>query len=51
MDNIKSFEKLIHQKKIFDKELKKIIIGQEEVLNFIFISLLCKGHLKRPWSW
>ena len=45
MDNIKSFEKLIHQKKIFDKELKKIIIGQEEVLNFIFISLLCKGHI------
>ena len=45
MDNIKSFEKLIHQKKIFDKELKKIIIGQDEVLNFIFISLLCKGHI------
>ncbi len=45
MDNIKSFEKLIHQKKIFDKELKKIIIGQEEVLDFIFISLLCKGHI------
>ena len=45
MDNIKSFKKLINQKKIFDNELEKIIIGQKEVLDFIFIALLCKGHI------
>ena len=45
MDNIKLFEKLINQKKIFDAELEKVIIGQKDVLQFIFIALLCRGHI------
>ena len=45
MDNIKLFEKLINQKKIFDTELEKVIIGQKDVLQFIFIALLCRGHI------
>ena len=45
MDNIKLFEKLINQKKIFDTELEKVIIGQKNVLQFIFIALLCRGHI------
>ena len=45
MDNIELFKKLIDQKKTFDSELEKIIIGQKKVCDFIFISLLCKGHI------
>ena len=45
MDNVKILEKINNQKDNFLKEISKIIIGQENVINDIFIALLCKGHV------
>jgi MoxR-like ATPase len=45
MDNVKLLEKLANQKEIFYNELSKIIVGQNDVLEHIFIALLCKGHI------
>tara|TARA_B100000029_G_C17404133_1_gene898164 strand:- start:7 stop:984 length:978 start_codon:yes stop_codon:yes gene_type:complete len=45
MDNIKDIEKLSQLKKDFDSEISKVIIGQKEIINQIFISLLCNGHI------
>ena len=40
MDNIKDVENLSKLKNKFDDEISKIIIGQQEVINQIFIALL-----------
>ncbi|SVE33831.1 uncharacterized protein METZ01_LOCUS486685, partial [marine metagenome] len=45
MDNVKLLEKLNLQKENFYKEIGKVIIGQNNVIEHIFIALLCKGHI------
>ena len=38
-------ENLTKDKENFYNELSKIIIGQKDVIEYIFIALLCKGHI------
>ena len=45
MDNIKDVEELKQLKKDFDKEISKVIIGQNNIIDQIFIALLCNGHI------
>lgn len=45
MDNIKLLKKLNEQKSLFYDEIGKVIIGQEDVIEHIFIAMLCKGHI------
>jgi MoxR-like ATPase len=45
MDNIKDVENLNQLKEDFHKELSKVIVGQNEIINQIFIALLCNGHI------
>jgi len=45
MDNVKLLEKLGEQREKFYNEVNKVIIGQRDVLEYIFIALLCKGHV------
>jgi MoxR-like ATPase len=45
MDNIKDVENLVELKDKFDKEISKIIIGQDKIINQIFIALLSNGHI------
>ena len=45
MDNIKSLTNLTKDKKNFYAELGKVIIGQADIIEHIFIAVLCKGHV------
>ncbi len=45
MDNIQLVEKLQSDKKKLFQEISKIIIGQKTIVENLFISLLCKGHI------
>ena len=45
MDNVKVLEKINNQKNQFYSEISKIIVGQNEVIEHIFIALLCRGHI------
>jgi len=45
MDNVKLLEKLNNQKSKFYDEIGKVIVGQNHVIEHIFIALLCKGHI------
>ena len=45
MDNISIHNSLIDKKEKLFTEIKNIIIGQDKILEQIFISLLCKGHV------
>ena len=45
MDNVKVLEKINNQKDKFYSEVGKVIVGQEEVIEHIFIALLCRGHI------
>lgn len=45
MDNIKLLENLQNKKKELFQEIKKVIIGQDKIVEEIFISLLCNGHV------
>ena len=45
MDNVKLLESLNTHKDSFYKEIGKVIIGQNDVIEHIFIALLCKGHI------
>jgi len=45
MDNVKLLENLNDQKTKFYDEIGKIIVGQNDVIEHIFIALLCKGHI------
>ena len=45
MDNVKVLEKINNQKNQFYSEISKIIVGQGEVIEHIFIALLCRGHI------
>ena len=50
MDNVKTLNKLNKQKEQFYNEIGKVIIGQNDVLEHIFIALLCKGLQKQRKS-
>ncbi len=45
MDNIKSLTNLTKDKENFYDELGKVIIGQVDIIEHIFIAILCKGHV------
>ena len=45
MDNIKSLTNLTKDKENFYAELGKVIIGQADIIEHIFIAVLCKGHV------
>ena len=45
MDQVKLLDNLINDKNKFYKELEKVIIGQKEVIDYIFIAFLCRGHV------
>ena len=45
MDNVKLLEKLNNQKTKFYDEIGKVIVGQNDVIEHIFIALLCRGHI------
>ena len=45
MDNIKILDSISKDKKVFYDELGKVIIGQTEIVEHIFIAILCKGHI------
>ena len=45
MDNVKLLEKLNNQKTKFYDEISKVIVGQNDVIEHIFIALLCRGHI------
>ena len=45
MNNVKLLEDLNNKKESFYKEISKVIVGQSNVVEHIFIALLCKGHI------
>ena len=45
MDNIKDVEKLSALRQDFNAELSKVIVGQNKIIDQIFIALLCNGHI------
>ena len=45
MDNIQLVEKLQTDKDKLFQEIAKVIIGQKEIIEHLFISLLCRGHV------
>ena len=45
MDNIQLVEKLQTSKDKLFQEIAKVIIGQKEIVEHLFISLLCRGHI------
>ncbi len=44
MDDLEKAQDLLRAKEKVTQELRKIIIGQEEVIENLFIALLCNGH-------
>ena len=45
MDNVKLVEKLQSDKEKLYKEISKVIIGQKNIVEHLFVSLLCQGHI------
>jgi MoxR-like ATPase len=45
MDNIQLVEKLNKSKTLLSDEIGKVIVGQKNIIDFLFISLLCRGHI------
>ena len=45
MDNIQLVEKLQTDKKKLFQEISKVIVGQKEIVEHLFVSLLCQGHI------
>ena len=45
MNNIELVEKLQNKKKLLFSEIGKVIIGQYDIIDHLFISLLCRGHV------
>jgi len=45
MDNIQLVEKLQTDKDKLFQEISKVIIGQKEIVEHLFMSLLCRGHV------
>jgi len=45
MDNIQLVDKLNKSKALLSEEIGKIIIGQKGIIDYLFVSLLCRGHI------
>jgi len=45
MENIKIIEKLNTRKDMLYKMISKVVIGQRDVIDHLFIALLCRGHV------
>jgi MoxR-like ATPase len=45
MNNIELVEKLQSKKQLLFSEIGKVIIGQQDIIDHLFISLLCRGHV------
>tara|TARA_B100000579_G_C22826920_1_gene853685 strand:- start:1237 stop:2214 length:978 start_codon:yes stop_codon:yes gene_type:complete len=45
MNNIKDVENLAQLKNKFDNEISRIIVGQQEIIDQVFIALLSNGHI------
>ena len=45
MDNIQLIEKLQSDKEKLFQEIAKVIIGQKKIVEHLFVSLLCRGHI------
>ena len=45
MDNIQLLEKLQLDKENLFQEISKVIIGQKKIVEHLFVSLLCRGHI------
>ena len=45
MNNIQLVEKLQSDKENLFQEISKVIIGQKKIVEHLFISLLCRGHI------
>ena len=45
MDNIQLLEKLQADKEKLFQEIAKVIIGQKKIVEHLFVSLLCRGHI------
>ena len=45
MNNIEKVEELFALKSNLEAEVGKVIIGQKEIIDQLFIALLCKGHV------
>ena len=45
MDSIKLLDKINNKKEELFQEISKDIVGQKDVIEHIFIALLCKGHI------
>ena len=45
MENIQLIEKLQKDKDALFQEISKVIIGQSKIVEHLFISLLCRGHV------
>jgi MoxR-like ATPase len=44
LDDAALLERLVESKRMIKRELAKVIVGQEEVIDSLIISLLCRGH-------
>ena len=45
MKNIEVIEQLVNDKKTLDLEISKKIIGQNNIIDYLFTGLLCSGHI------
>ena len=45
MENIKIIEKLNTSKDMLYNMISKSVIGQKDVIDHLFIALLCRGHI------
>ena len=45
MKNIEIIENLVKDKKNLDEEISKKIIGQNNIIDYLFTGLLCSGHI------
>ena len=45
MDTVKLLEKVNNKKEELFTEISKDIVGQKDIIEYIFIALLCKGHI------
>ena len=45
MNKIELVENLKNKKEILFSEIGKNIIGQKDIIDYLFISILCKGHV------
>ena len=41
---VKTVEKLTEAKKLLTEEIGKVIVGQQEIINHLLITILCRGH-------